>query len=202
MSQDNHPELILASASPRRRALLQQIGVTFQVRTVDVDETPKLSENPEAYVLRLARDKAEAVANTLASPQWVLGSDTAVVVDDEILGKPVDLADLQRMLARLSGRSHRVLTGVVLSGIRAESCLSDSTVWFRNIDAREIEAYWRSGEPCDKAGGYAIQGLGAVFVRQLSGSFSGVMGLPLFETAQMLSRVGIRLWNDPTDSAY
>lgn len=186
--------LYLASASPRRRELLEQIGVAYQLLSVDVDETLEPGEAPEVYVLRLALAKAREGLDLRPkdSRAPVLGSDTAVVVDGEIFGKPTDRDTALKMLARLSGRCHQVLTAVALIDSEQEqSRLSVSHVCFRTITTVEAQAYWASGEPADKAGGYAIQGRGAIFVERLEGSFSGVMGLPLFETAEMLRAFGL-----------
>ena len=188
------PELYLASASPRRRELLEQIGVAFRILTVNVDESPHPGESPEAYVLRLALDKAKTAHARFSSSEdaWVLGADTSVVIDDEILGKPRDQTEGIAMLRRLSGATHHVYTAVSLVGKeQASSRLNISTVRFRTLSPRECEDYWRSGEPVDKAGGYAIQGKGAIFVSRLEGSYSGVMGLPLFETAELLRESGL-----------
>jgi septum formation protein len=186
------PQLYLASRSPRRSELLSQIGVTHEVVAVNVDESTVAGESPADYVVRLALEKAAAGhAAVQNSSRPVLAADTAVVVDGEILGKPADRADAIAMLTRLSGRDHEVLTGVALAGNELESSLSISRVSFRPITENEAAAYWLSGEPADKAGGYAIQGLGAVFVSHLEGSFSGVMGLPLFATAKLLRAAGI-----------
>ncbi|PLY13066.1 MAG: septum formation protein Maf [Sedimenticola sp.] len=192
-------QLFLASQSPRRRELLQQIGVHHEVIPVDVDETPRPDEAPAEYVIRLALEKARAGrALTLEQAETpVLGADTAVVIDNEILGKPRDQAEALEMLGRLSGRSHKVLTGIALIGAHTSTRLSVSKVTFRPISADQALAYWRSGEPADKAGGYGIQGLGAIFVSRLEGSFSGVMGLPLFETAELLRETGL----DPLNQA-
>jgi septum formation protein len=187
----------LASASPRRSELLRQIGVRFAVRPAAIAEDQAALETAEAYVLRLATAKAASVARALAAHERapVLAADTAVVLDREVLGKPADTAEAARMLERLSGRSHRVLTAVALhSGERAESLLSDSEVRFRATTAEERLAYCATGEPFDKAGGYGIQGHAAVFVEYLRGSYSGVVGLPLFETAALLARCGVRYW--------
>jgi len=188
--------LYLASASPRRRQLLEQLGLRFEVAVADVDETPLPGEAPADYVLRLARAKAEAVARRLGSPAApVLAADTAVVLETAILGKPRDREDGLAMLARLSGRRHQVLSAVALwQAGRLETTLSRSEVRFRGISAQEARSYWESGEPADKAGGYAIQGLGALFVEHLEGSYSGVMGLPLFETAELLQKAGVRVF--------
>ena len=180
----------LASQSPRRRELLAQIGIRHDVIAVEVDETPRAGEAPAEYVLRLALAKARA-GHGLRPDRPVLGADTAVVQDDRILGKPLDRQDAAAMLAQLSGREHRVLTAVALVGDREETRLSVSRVRLRPIDAAEAAAYWETGEPADKAGGYAVQGLGALFVESIGGSYSGVMGLPLFETGELLRRAGI-----------
>lgn len=189
--------LFLASASPRRRELLQQIGAPFALLSVAVDETPLPDELPEDYVQRVALSKARAGLQSLpAGDACVLGADTSVVLERRILGKPVDRADGLAMLAALSGRSHRVLTAVVLASQHAcEMRLVVSEVEFRTINPDEAQAYWDSGEPQDKAGGYAIQGWGAVFVSQLRGSYSAVVGLPLCETAQLLDRFGLPRWS-------
>ena len=187
--------LVLASASPRRSALLTQIGVVHEVHPARIDERCLSSESAEQCVLRLARQKALEVQSRRGTALPVLGADTAVVLDDEMLGKPPDRAAALTMLARLSGRTHTVLSAVAVAsagGLRA--LLSRSEVRFRSLLSAEVEAYWASGEPADKAGAYAIQGLGAVFVQELRGSYSGVMGLPLFETADLLSDIGVSLW--------
>jgi len=188
--------LILASRSPRRLELLAQVGLYPETRTADVDETPLPGEPPADYVQRLALAKARAVHADCAGTQDtrpVLAADTAVICDDRILGKPADQADAARMLALLAGRAHRVLTGVALIGTKEQTVLSESRVRLRHIDAAEAATYWASGEPRDKAGGYAIQGLGAVFVAGLEGSWSNVVGLPLYETAQLLAAEGIHV---------
>jgi len=189
--------IYLASASPRRRELLQQIGVPFRLVGADLDETPLPSEAPTAYVSRLATAKADAgwLRSGGAANAPVLAADTAVVLDGEILGKPRDKDDAEHMLQQLSGRTHEVLTAVALrSAAGHESKLSHSLVTFRILDAAEASAYWNTGEPHDKAGAYAIQGYAAIFVADLRGSYSGVMGLPLFETAQLLKSAGLRVW--------
>ncbi len=193
--------LILASSSPRRRELLTQIGVSFEVVTVVVDESLRAGEPPEGYVLRLAREKARAgiAAAGRAEACLALGADTVVVLDGEILQKPAGRAEALAMLTRLSGRTHRVLSGVALAGRCECARLSESRVTFRRIEAREREAYWETGEPADKAGAYAIQGRGAVFVERLEGSYSGVVGLPLRETAEMLAQCGADLYHSPPE---
>lgn len=184
--------LILASSSPRRRELLKALGVTFDVRAVDVDERQHAGESAADMVLRLARAKAEAQAG--AGGELVIGADTAVVLDDEIFGKPRDENDALRMLARLSGTTHRVLTGVaVYAAGRVTTALSTTEVRFRDLDRDEAHRYWQTGEPCDKAGAYAIQGRGGVFVEAIIGSYSGVVGLPVFETARLLKDAGLDL---------
>ena len=187
------PHLVLASASPRRCELLAQIGIEFEQRVADIDETPRAGEPPADYVARLALEKARTVrrAGSCAAP--VLGADTAVVVDGRILGKPADFADAGDMLRLLSGRVHEVFSAVALVAGREAVAVNCSTVRFREIHDSEIAAYWRSGEPRDKAGGYAIQGLAAAFIERLDGSYSGVMGLPLYETARLLDDFGIRI---------
>ncbi|WP_349987368.1 Maf family protein [Pseudomonas alloputida] len=187
--------LYLASGSPRRRELLTQIGVPFIVISAPVDESPLPSESAPAYVERLARAKAAAGLVSVDGPAVVLGADTVVVLDGRILGKPENREDALAMLADLSGREHQVLTAVALDdGQRVHSFCVTSTVRFRAISTDEAQRYWASGEPSDKAGGYAIQGLGAVFVSGLSGSYSAVVGLPLCETADLLGQFGIACW--------
>ncbi len=196
------PQIYLASRSPRRGELLSQIGVTHETVTVDVDESILDYEAPADYVVRLAIEKAMAGHAAMQyCPQPVLAADTAVVIDGEILGKPTGRANAMAMLAQLSGRRHKVLTGVALSGEQMESRLSVSEVTFRQISKAEADAYWLSGEPADKAGGYGIQGLGAMFVSHLEGSFSGVMGLPLFATTELLRNAGIELLDLPKTEA-
>ena len=189
----------LASGSPRRRELLQQIGVPVRVVEAAVDEAVLAGEAPADYVERLAAAKAGAgwERNREAIGGAVLAADTAVVLDGEILGKPKDRQDAEGMLRLLSGRTHEVLTAVALrtaGGIRSR--ISRSEVTFRRIAAEEAQSYWESGEPRDKAGAYAIQGRAAVFISELRGSYSGVVGLPLFETAELLSEAGVWRWDD------
>jgi len=188
-----NPSLLLASKSPRRRLLLEQIGVRFEVIDIDADEARLPKEDPASYVLRLALDKARAGRARVESAHCppVLGADTAVVVGDRILGKPSDRREAVAMLRLLAGRTHRVLSGVALVDRHERQALSVSEVRFRAVSAREADAYWETGEPRDKAGGYAIQGRGALFVVELRGSYSGVMGLPVFETARLLAEAGI-----------
>jgi septum formation protein len=192
------PILLLASASPRRQQLLQQIGVCCEVAPQDIDETPRQDENPEQYVLRLAREKAQSAFSAAPSERVVLGSDTVVVCEGEILGQPRDQADALSMLLRLSGRTHEVLTAVhMMDSQREMAQLCRTEVTFREIQPAEAEAYWKTGEPQGKAGAYGIQGYAAVFVQAIVGSYSGVMGLPLFETAALLQEFGIPCWQTP-----
>ena len=186
----------LASASPRRSDLLRQIGVPFQVKVAAIAEEPLSGELPHAYVVRLAAAKAETIwAAAVGDSRPVLAADTAVVLDGELLGKPATEAEATTMLERLSGRSHRVLTAVALRyAAGVETRLSESEVRFRTTTAAERQAYCRTGEPFDKAGGYGIQGHAAVFVEEIRGSYSGVVGLPLFETAALLARCGMGFW--------
>jgi septum formation protein len=208
----------LASGSPRRRELLQQIGISFRVIAAAVDETALPGEAPTAYVARLAAAKAEAGWKVSRNAAGILGAagvprsagtadmtpisdvanipvlaaDTAVILDGKILGKPTGGQDAENMLRQLSGRTHEVLTAIALrtaDGLRSR--VSRSEVTFRRIATAEAQAYWETGEPCDKAGAYAIQGRAAIFVADLRGSYSGVMGLPLFETAELLGQAGL-----------
>ncbi len=189
------PVLRLASASPRRQELLTQIGVPHAIAVPDVDESARDGEAVTAYVERVARAKAEAIwARGRELP--VLAADTTVVLDGVTLGKPRDRAHGLSMLEALAGREHRVLTAVALVTAAGIHCLtSASTVRMRASTPQERNRYWDTGEPRDKAGGYAIQGLGAVFIESLHGSFSGVMGLPLFETARLLAAAGVPCWS-------
>ncbi len=185
------PRLLLASGSPRRREILSNLGLVFETRGVDIDETPLPGEAAEPMVIRLAAEKAAAAAE---SGLIVLAADTTVVLDGEILGKPVDQDDALRMLETLSGRDHDVLTGVAVTADgKRETTVSRTRVRFREIGRDEALNYWHSGEPCDKAGAYGIQGLGGVFVSSIEGSYSGVVGLPVFETAALLARAGLPL---------
>jgi septum formation protein len=183
--------LFLASQSPRRRQLLEQIGQAFEVIALDVPEVRAPGEAPDAYVRRVAGEKARAGLRMLDETRdaVVLGADTEVVQGDDVFGKPVDASDAAAMLRRLSGRAHRVLSAVwCVSVAREEFALSESTVTFDELSDEHIAAYVASGEPAGRAGAYAIQGRAGAFIRHLSGSYSGVMGLPLFETAQLLRR--------------
>ena len=192
--------LVLASASPRRKELLSLLVKEFEVLPADIDETPMHQENAEDYVIRIAIEKAKTAALKYRQQTdcdlsaVVIASDTSVVIDGHILGKPASLEDSIGMLRLLSGRSHQVITSLCFFNLQHEHIATDvvaSDVLFRTISDVEIEQYWKTGEPKDKAGSYAIQGLGAVFVRSISGSYSAVVGLPLYETAQLLAQFGI-----------
>jgi len=188
------PALCLASMSPRRRELLAQIGVAHCISAPHIDEAVRAGEPPADYVVRMARSKALAVREQHAGLP-VLAADTIVVIDELILGKPAGAAEALAMLERLSGRAHEVLTAVALASAAGLTFrLSASEVRLRALSRAECIAYWESGEPKDKAGAYAIQGKGAVFIESLSGSYSGVMGLPLYETAQLLHSAGVPCW--------
>jgi septum formation protein len=192
---NRHQNLFLASQSPRRRELLEQMGVDYEVIAVDVDEQQHLDEIPATYVTRVASEKAWAGwhAQSAVMKHPVLAADTAVVIGSQIMGKPRDEADAFEMLRRLSGRTHEVYSGVALVDGETNVRISCSEVTFRPISDDEIRTYWQSGEPLDKAGGYAIQGLAAQFIANLNGSYSGVMGLPLFETSELLYDAGYNL---------
>lgn len=187
------PLVCLASVSPRRRELLTQIGVAHVVSAADIDEAVRPGELPAEYVVRMACDKARVVQGRGAALP-VLAADTTVVIDGAVLAKPRDRADGLAMLARLSGRTHQVLTAVALAtSAGIDFRLSASAVRMRVVTAAESAAYWESGEGHDKAGGYAIQGRGALFIEHLCGSYSGVMGLPLYETGELLAAAGLKL---------
>jgi septum formation protein len=193
-----NPVLYLASRSPRRRELLRQLGVPFTVVEVDVSEHRLGDEPAEAYAARLARDKALAAERLLQARNSgslpILGADTCVVLDGDILGKPVDRNDAAAMLARLSGRSHEVVTAIYLvADGQGHADLSISRVTFANLGEADIAHYWDSGEPRDKAGAYAIQGRAAAFVSRIEGSYSGVVGLPLHELSCQLRAIGIEV---------
>jgi septum formation protein len=201
VSPQNLPSLYLASQSPRRRELLQQIGVVHQVISADVVEVPRNHEAPSAYVQRLAREKAEAGVATMSRQQLpakpVLGADTIVVINNEILEKPRNAEHAAVMLTKLAGTTHQVMTAVAMA--TDERCtlkLSVTDVVFRPLAQAEIAAYWQSGEPHDKAGGYGIQGLGAVFVQQIRGSYTGVVGLPIEQTFELLTEFSVPYWQE------
>lgn len=191
-----HPSIYLASRSPRRAELLQQIGVRFTVLPSDVDESLWAQEMPGDYVLRLARTKAQVGVAALQAQGMpllpVLAADTTVCVNGEILGKPADAEDARRMLQKMSGGHHEVLTGLAVATAQGvEALLSVTRVEMGELGSDEMEAYIRSGEPFDKAGAYGIQGLAGAFIKRIEGSYSGVMGLPIYETAQLLKSAGI-----------
>ena len=186
------PRILLASASPRRAALLRQVGIAHAVRPVDVDESGRAGEAPAAYVLRLAEAKAAALWRQLSPGERrpVLAADTTVALEGEIFGKPATLAEARAMLGRLSGRTHAVHTAIALLHAQGSAArVSSSTVTFRELTPAEIDWYWHTGEPADKAGGYAVQGRAAAFISHIAGSYSGIMGLPLFETWELLAPV-------------
>ena len=185
------PQIYLASRSPRRQELLRQVGVRFELLPADVPEQRKRGQSPADYAIETALVKARAAR--APQPLPVLGADTDVVIDDEILGKPRDRDEAVAMLSRLSGRTHEVFSAVaaVLDG-RSETALVVTRVSFGAITPQQARAYWDTGEPADKAGAYAIQGFGAQFVKEIHGSYSGVVGLPLYETLQLLERFGVR----------
>lgn len=193
LDREHRPAFVLASASPRRAALLGKFGVDLDIRPVDLDETPLRDEAPSAYVQRLARAKAEAVwePGTL-----VVAADTTVAVDGRLLGKPVDADDARRMLRMLSGRPHDVFTGVAIrvdstaAGPLTRSATEHTEVWFVELTARRIEWYLRSEEPFDKAGAYAIQGRGSLFVERVRGNVDNVIGLPLTLVDRLLNDAG------------
>ncbi len=193
------PVLQLASTSPRRQEILRSLGLTFTVMAVEIDESRLEGETPQQMVLRLAANKAAAAVS--ADSQLVIGADTIVVLGDKVLGKPRGMDDAVEMLMKLSGRSHTVLSGVALwSPTGIISALSQTEVRFREIGRDEARAYWHSGEPCDKAGSYAIQGRGGTFVATISGSYSGVVGLPVYELAELLGNAGIEVVKKQTNA--
>ncbi|UAW97890.1 septum formation inhibitor Maf [Halopseudomonas nanhaiensis] len=186
--------ICLASASPRRKALLEQIGVSATVMPCDIDETVHAGEPAEVYVERMAREKA-AAACSRAVGQVILAADTVVVCAGHILGKPADRAEALATLRVLSGNEHQVMTAVAVRLQQRERVIRvDTRVRFRQLTDAEMSAYWNTGEPADKAGSYAIQGLGAVFVERIEGSYSAVVGLPLLETAAVLAEFGVSCW--------
>ena len=185
--------LVLASQSPRRKELLQQLGYDFICLPADIDESVLLTETPEQYVARLALEKASAIAQKQSANVVVLGSDTSVIFKQHILGKPESLADCLAILTMLSGNSHQVVTAVAaVQGERSEVVLVSTEVDFKCLSEQEIRRYWQTGEPQDKAGAYGIQGIAGQFVKQIRGSYSAVVGLPLYETAQLLSTFGVQ----------
>ena len=205
----NKSSLVLASGSPRRKELLTQLGYEFSVLVTDIEEQQQPDEDAQTYVQRLSLDKAKAALNLIAEQEpnsdntvslgsgntaslgsdniVVLGSDTVVVSQGQVLEKPSDLADCKRMLTQLSDQRHQVMTAVsVVSADKHKTEIVITDVWFKPLSEQEIEKYWQTGEPCDKAGSYGIQGLGGRFVTRIEGSYYAVVGLPLFETDQLL----------------
>jgi len=186
--------LVLASQSPRRSDLLTQMGLPFDIAPADIDETPLQGEGAEDYVARLAQTKAQA---GWQPGQLNLGADTIVVKDGSLLGKPVDQAHCLEMLQQLSGSAHHVCTGVALfDGLTTYSKVVTSAVYLREISAEEIARYWQTQEPWDKAGAYALQGLGGIFVQRVEGSYSNVIGLPMLETEELLNQAGFVTWDE------
>ena len=182
-------DIILASSSPRRAELLDQLGIKYRVKAVDIDETPLANESPTDLVQRLSLEKSQAVSNSTIP---VLGSDTLGLIEDNLLLKPLNYAHEKSMLQKLSGQWHEIFTAVtVTSAKKSITILNHNRVLFRQITDDEIQAYWNTGEPQDKAGGYAIQGIAACFIEKIEGSYSGIMGLPLFETSLLLKQFGI-----------
>ena len=190
-------DLILASASPRRAALLAQIGVNFTVAPANIDESQRHGESAVDYVTRMAVEKAAAGRVDQQQGIAVLGADTAVVCDQQVFGQPIDRSDARRMLLALSDKTHNVLSAVAVdNGIDRCMLLSETQVTFRPISVQDCDNYWQTGEPRGKAGGYAIQGFGAIFVAHLQGSHSGVVGLPIAETEVLLKQFEIPLWQN------
>lgn len=192
-------QLILASQSPRRKELLGQLGYQFTTQAADIDESVRCNENAKDYVLRLAKEKAQAIFSALPVQQQaqsvVIGSDTSVVIEGDILGKPANEAECITTLLRLENKQHQVLTAIAVisqdHSNKAISQLIETQVQFKSLTVDEIKRYWHTGEPCDKAGSYAIQGIGGQFVTTIKGSYSAVVGLPLYETVQLLAQVGL-----------
>jgi len=196
------PTLILASGSPRRAQLLRQLNLTFTQFQADIDESPRAYESPIAYVQRMAQEKAEAVAARVSvehNASIVLAADTCISADERILGKPAGIDQAMDYLSQLAGREHTVYSAVhVLWRNQSSGLVNCSKVRMKAMTQSEIQEYCQSGEPLDKAGAYAIQGLGAVFIQHIEGSYSGIMGLPLYETAQLLQQAGITIIRNAT----
>lgn len=194
-SQSSDIDLILASSSKRRRDILDQLGVQYRVIIPDIEESRLLKESGYDYVSRLALEKACFVSELESSFTAVLAADTAVICDDSIFGKPRDYSQFRSMLKALSAREHTVMSAVSMhNGQSSLVLVSKTVVTFRNITSEEIYDYWETGEPRDKAGGYAIQGMGGIFIEHIRGSYSGVVGLPVFETSQLLTKFNIPIW--------
>jgi len=207
------PEVYLASSSPRRRELLTQLGVCFDVLHPNVDERALAGESAEQFVTRLALEKARAGWELIQQqgklPRPVIGADTCIVLADELIGKPNDKPHYEQVMNKLSGATHQVYSAVAIAGSTARMRnleekyrLSRSSVEFRDISEQEREIYWQSGEPADKAGGYAIQGLAAAFVKNIHGSYSGIVGLPLYETAELLQAFGVNVVRAASQQNY
>jgi len=186
-------KIILASNSPRRAELLTQLGVNHQVCAVDIDETPFKNESPLDYVQRVAAEKSAVCLQLKKSPLPILAADTVVVLNNKIMGKPENQHHAAQMLRDLSTQTHQVYSAISFRGKQHWQCVNITEVTFRPIQNFEMVAYWKTGEPQDKAGGYAIQGMGSIFIQSIKGSFSAVMGLPLFETAEILTKQGIKI---------
>lgn len=188
-------QLILGSTSPRRASLLSQLDLPFKVLAPEVDETHFAGESPVAYVTRMSNEKHAAVSNSLDSGSLVISADTVVLIDDDILGKPANEEEGFSMLQRLSGSQHRVLTSATIGPNTGNNhqFVVETIVRFRTLTTTECKTYWRTGEPQDKAGGYGIQGVGAIFIESIQGSYTNVVGLPLTETAQALRSFGISI---------
>ena len=196
MSDKTDPVIILASNSPRRRELLRQIGLSFITAPSDIDEEVEAGESPENYAVRVALDKAKAAAARVGNG-IVIGADTIVVLDDNILGKPVDSIDAERMLSLLSGRMHTVITGLAITEADIGKTLTGrafTRVWFRDLSKEEITSYVECGEPLDKAGAYGIQGKGALLVKRIEGCYFNVVGLPLSLLGELLQNFNVRLF--------
>ena len=195
MTTSDAPDFILASASPRRRELLEQIGARFVLAPTDIDESVLPGESPRAYVARMAEEKAKAGWSAAGGVLPVMGADTSVVQGDKIFGKPADKRDALAMLAALSGVNHQVISAVCITNTeRSATNVSETQVTFRDLSIEECERYWMTGEPADKAGAYGIQGAGAVFVSRIEGSYSGVVGLPIAETTALMQQFDLPWW--------
>ncbi len=188
--------LYLASASPRRQQLLRQLAVDFKTIVADIDETPYPKEAPAQFVTRMAKTKANTIQQQLFDENAViLAADTIVVVEQQIFGKPKDQSDSRLMLKQLSGRCHQVLSAIAIQDKQQQQyCLNTNKVWFRALKDAEILQYWQTGEPQGKAGSYAVQGHGASFIEKIEGSYSGIMGIPLYETSELLLKFNINFW--------
>lgn len=188
--QFSHLDVVLASTSPRRKELLEQIGVQFTTTAIDIDESVITGETPSEYVVRLAREKALTAVSNFSEQTVIIAADTTVTIDGHILGKPVNREDAFAMWELLSGRTHQVMTGVAVAFLgQVQTAIVQTDVEFLSLTHEQMQNYWDSGEPIGKAGGYAIQGLGAVFVPRIQGSYSNVVGLPLVETVALITAV-------------